>query len=272
MGLFPWCIWPSKQAFIDYAELGTGGRLSYEEQQNYFETITADLKTIMALYWRVKKWKVSGDFQYTTESAGDPPEPVIETVPYEFFFERDKDPESPENLTKESDLVCLIKQDEETQKLFWPIIQFRRIGDPVEVAVPQLGTGVWGAGFACPTIATFATDVRPIIKQRPNLYSCGLSFSFNYENGLEPDVDRYDGGAINLAWNESLSNTTVPITFLGQTFSILAADSNFGTEDPHPLLTTMSIDAVEYWPYDPKDGGGPIYDSATGKQIRPFPN
>ena len=27
-----------------------------------------------------------------------------------------------------------------------------------------------------------------------------------------------------------------------------------------------------YWPYDPGDGGGPIYDSATGAQLRPFPD
>jgi hypothetical protein len=27
----------------------------------------------------------------------------------------------------------------------------------------------------------------------------------------------------------------------------------------------------EYWPYDPGDGLGPIYDSATGAQLRPFP-
>ena len=32
-----------------------------------------------------------------------------------------------------------------------------------------------------------------------------------------------------------------------------------------------SISAEEYWPYDPGDGGGPIYDSATGAQLRPFP-
>lgn len=32
-----------------------------------------------------------------------------------------------------------------------------------------------------------------------------------------------------------------------------------------------SITAEEYWPYDPGDGGGPIYDSATGAQLRPFP-
>jgi hypothetical protein len=31
------------------------------------------------------------------------------------------------------------------------------------------------------------------------------------------------------------------------------------------------IQATEYWPYDPGDGLGPIYDSATGVQLRAFP-
>lgn len=32
------------------------------------------------------------------------------------------------------------------------------------------------------------------------------------------------------------------------------------------------LEAIEYWPYDPGDGGGPIYDTTTGKQLRPFPS
>jgi hypothetical protein len=32
-----------------------------------------------------------------------------------------------------------------------------------------------------------------------------------------------------------------------------------------------TLTATEYWPYDPGDGGGPIYDSTTGAQLRPFP-
>jgi len=33
----------------------------------------------------------------------------------------------------------------------------------------------------------------------------------------------------------------------------------------------VTLEATEYWPYDPEDGLGPIYDSATGAQLRPFP-
>ncbi len=31
---------------------------------------------------------------------------------------------------------------------------------------------------------------------------------------------------------------------------------------------SITITPEEYWPYDPEDGGGPIYDSATGARIR----
>lgn len=41
----------------------------------------------------------------------------------------------------------------------------------------------------------------------------------------------------------------------------------FGGDMP----TRVEIIAEEFWPYDPGDGGGPIYDSTTGAQLRAFP-
>ena len=35
---------------------------------------------------------------------------------------------------------------------------------------------------------------------------------------------------------------------------------------------SITITASEYWPYDPGDGKGPIYDSVTGEQLRGFPS
>ncbi len=34
-------------------------------------------------------------------------------------------------------------------------------------------------------------------------------------------------------------------------------------------VTNITIQPAEWWPYDPLDGGGPIYDSATGAVLRP---
>jgi hypothetical protein len=37
-------------------------------------------------------------------------------------------------------------------------------------------------------------------------------------------------------------------------------------------LHLLKLVPSEYWPYDPGDGGGPIYDSVTGAQLRGFPS
>jgi hypothetical protein len=37
-------------------------------------------------------------------------------------------------------------------------------------------------------------------------------------------------------------------------------------------FTGITIKPKSYWPYDPEDGGGPIYDTATGAQLRDFPS
>ena len=40
------------------------------------------------------------------------------------------------------------------------------------------------------------------------------------------------------------------------------------------VITSLNatLTATEYWPYDPNDGKGPIYDSASGAQLRGFPS
>lgn len=35
---------------------------------------------------------------------------------------------------------------------------------------------------------------------------------------------------------------------------------------------SITITPLEYWPYNPGDGGGPIYNSTTGAQLRGFPS
>lgn len=35
--------------------------------------------------------------------------------------------------------------------------------------------------------------------------------------------------------------------------------------------SSVTMSPAEWWPYDPDDGGGAIYDTATGAQIREFP-
>lgn len=45
---------------------------------------------------------------------------------------------------------------------------------------------------------------------------------------------------------------------------------NQGFPTSFSVPSVVTIDAEEWWPYDPGDGLGPIYDSATGAQLRDF--
>lgn len=38
-----------------------------------------------------------------------------------------------------------------------------------------------------------------------------------------------------------------------------------------PTINVL-VKPARYWPYDPGDGGGPIYDTVTGRLLRGFPN
>jgi len=59
-------------------------------------------------------------------------------------------------------------------------------------------------------------------------------------------------------------------TFLGKPIKYHCFSA---TEPPFVLSSSsFSVTADSYWPYDPGDGGGPIYNTTTGAQLRiPFP-
>ena len=63
------------------------------------------------------------------------------------------------------------------------------------------------------------------------------------------------------------ANGQLPPAFIGWKF-----EGDFYTRAGNYVATgKWQFRAIEYWPYDPNDGLGPIYDSTTGEQLRPFP-
>ena len=63
---------------------------------------------------------------------------------------------------------------------------------------------------------------------------------------------------------------TFTYSLLGQNFTTpFYANNTLGSTD---LTISASLAAEEYWPYDPNDGGGPIYSTTTGAQLRDFPS
>jgi hypothetical protein len=61
---------------------------------------------------------------------------------------------------------------------------------------------------------------------------------------------------------------TSPVSGNFFTFDGIAVPSFLGNGGTAAFL---NIEAQEYWPYDPGDGLGPIYNATTGEQLRQFP-
>jgi hypothetical protein len=150
-------------------------------------------------------------------------------------------------------------------------------------------------GGSPPNIATgnFIMDVSESLSGSPqteaDLLCLGSSHTWTFELNItnspffQTTLD-VDIGPILLWYFESdgaTSNLVInPIDTSGQSVSgelkILFLNKQFTTDiysaDNALVSVDSTITAIEYWPYDPQDGGGPIYNSSTGAQIRPFPN
>ena len=91
-----------------------------------------------------------------------------------------------------------------------------------------------------------------------------VSFNINdgdesYRSNYRPDFDYGTNG-------------TWVLNFAGYSITkpLYRTLPNSGSINIGPASIVMN--AIEYWPYDPEDGKGPIYDSATGEQLRDFPS
>ena len=66
---------------------------------------------------------------------------------------------------------------------------------------------------------------------------------------------------------------SITSNFCGLSFSAPIKHDNPFNESLYRIVGLVcTLTATEYWPYDPNDGLGPIYDSTTGEQLRPFPS
>jgi hypothetical protein len=91
----------------------------------------------------------------------------------------------------------------------------------------------------------------------------GPAFEFGGLAGDTPPVATNGGGA---------QVGSITSNFCGLSFSA-PIKRVLPFEDSLYVITSLdaTLTATEYWTYDPGDGGGPIYESATGAQQRPFP-
>jgi hypothetical protein len=115
------------------------------------------------------------------------------------------------------------------------------------------------------------------------IYNDGQDDEFGlylYDEIADPRAIRYNDetypSVIAFIWVDGILFSTASIpnaaafglaTIDGTAFNLTTGDE---TVTPG-FSASITITPEEYWPYDPGDGLGPIYDSATGAQLRPLP-
>jgi len=118
------------------------------------------------------------------------------------------------------------------------------------------------------------------------IYNDGQDDEFGfylYDEIFDPRAIRYDNDAVLvypsviatiLVSGIRFSTASNPSAAANGTATIdgVAFNLTAGYESPTEGLTaTIDLTPEEYWPYDPGDGLGPVYDATTGAQLRAFP-
>jgi hypothetical protein len=127
------------------------------------------------------------------------------------------------------------------------------------------------SGFSAPA------DEKSLVCRRRTYFSetVGDVGVFSFE--LFDAAKSYDGlyyPYLNIAFDGGNGAAILTLSGGGSAGGTITID---GTNVPsfiNPSTTAGSviITPAEYWPYDPGDGGGPIYNSTTGAQLRGFPS
>lgn len=251
----------------------------------------------IAMYWRVKKWKFSysnawseiGEtfWQYSNEiefTIGQLKH-LIQSQAYEegesgpvYTLEDLVSGFAPNNETglvcgpEESEYEQLIEQDfgppilvtNTFDQIFDGLIFVQSLRSISGVGSPAAGTRTnanifwsWNGAPASIKIINGEKFMRPHIMFSASTFRWTNIRASSWISNTQPPLGTYG---------------TFSYKLLDEVFStdIYAYNSRSTTSGFLDILdVNASFEAVEYWPYDPEDGGGPIYDSATGAVLRP---
>lgn len=235
LGFFPHCVPTSNPIF------NANDRWSAE-------ILECDLFTAMALFWRIKKLKLNivATYSYDAYDEYGGTYPYTNTKSFELVY----------SLTSPSDELGLICSGP-----FWVVTTQN---SPVEIwnatESPTLNfSPTWRDGETYYVGSNFGAIVRDNAESPAGAIGAALLF------GLPPlDHPWWDGYPVSdivsfsretIDLGNNIKVTTNVVTFESSKFYNTSIDS-------------WELRADEFWPYDPEDGGGPIYNSATGARIR----
>jgi len=187
---------------------------------------------LMLLYWRIKKLRL-----YTANPA--------------LYVDGLVCPWA----ESEKDLVCTDYWDTQLFS-YWQIDNYPEPPDDDEAPSP---TGLFhGAEFSITFPWTFYSTEN-------NLYYLYCYGIWSSSDSRDPDPNNWVSGAAQTNY------VAVESGSFGGNATLLGKNWAAGHDSENTFFEAGSIVPIEYWPYDPGDGLGPIYNSATGAQLRPFP-
>jgi hypothetical protein len=210
-----------------------------------------------AHYWRVKTWRVSVDATWKEVNAGDIAfssstsdliSQGIERNYYTYSSPPEEDDSSGTTPASESELIC--DQEKSRHSLF----RYNEVGSGGSATAISYEYDYYAGDGNAP--ALFRLDGSGNVAEvKTPFYFAGQTTRWNFNT-------------YSFAGNTGTYGTFT-YTLLGQHFTTpIYAVNELGDGS---LSISISLVAEEYWPYDPGDGEGPIYDSATGAQLRAFP-
>jgi hypothetical protein len=215
--------------------------------------VPMSLERAMLWNWRVKKWKAEVNISFRIDGPED-----ISSIETMFFIESDK--------TNEKELVCqsgkfaggesFYQDPDDTGPLNvaedWEIgVQ---IGHLVTSRFPSIGGVV---GINASQAVRVSGDSPPIyyLPVEISINVAGIGFVASANNGIL--VEHIEGSNSAIQWS------------IDDTKEVYLKPFRFGDSENF-VAGSVDISIAEFWEYDPGDGGGPIYDKDTGKQLRSF--
>jgi hypothetical protein len=164
--------------------------------------------------------------------------------------------------------------------LYWRVRAFEVIVNVTHSGSPYSDTFTIRVGDEDGSTSGFSTETDLICEQKEWYFRLGYGIT-DFSIGLDSVyVDNSDNYFASFGVNDGFdsfrsgyrsdrdfgTNGNWILNFSGYSFTkpLYKIEASSG-----PASVVMN--AVEYWPYDPGDGEGPIYDSATGAQLRSFP-
>lgn len=267
LGLFPFCV-PLGPPIADFGD----GPVVIPVGQGTLYPILMPIEDAIKMWWRVKDWQLSFDYYYyeEIEDEYDGSYAEVEQVTLSTRLSQINNISAPfVRALTEQFLVC--EKDAAyagiTMSDWQPQVtqNFVITDDPSTPFIDESNSGSFSR-----TATTMNWSNGP------------------FQTGEELPLFVYSDDTLKNVWmcNQIFVGGASSYRFLGEEVfiadvQIILQDSiyavsiyDFPPEEgpPSPWLgevTNITIQPAEWWPYDPLDGGGPIYDSATGAILRP---